>query len=69
MFLCCTTTILFISACGEEPKENSSNGIENPVDTYMDSRVNAMDMAKESVRESNKKVDEQNKAMEALLGK
>ena len=41
----------------------------NPVDTYMDSRVNTIDMAKQSVQESNKKVEEQDKAMKALLGK
>jgi len=35
----------------------------------MDSRVNAIDMAKQSVKESNKKVEEQDKAMKALLGK
>lgn len=54
-------------ACGESQDDSiSPKTIENPVDTYMDSRVSAMDLAKESVKNSNKKVDEQNKAMEAL---
>jgi len=65
----CTATALLLASCGEETKESSSKGLENPVDTYMDSRVNAMDMAKQSVNESNKKTKEQDKAMEALLGK
>ena len=66
IFITCTALILLLSSCGEETTETSSKGIENPVDTYMDSRVNAMDMAKQSVKESNKKTEEQNKAMEAL---
>lgn len=61
-------TSLLLAACGEsQDNSSSSKGIENPVDTYMDSRVSAMDLAKESVKNSNKKVDEQNKAMEALV--
>jgi len=62
----CVSALFIFSGCGEETTETSSKGIENPVDTYMDSRVNAMDMAKQSVKESNKKTEEQNKAMEAL---
>ncbi len=62
-------SLLLLTACGEEEQERASKKIENPVDTYMDSRVNAMDMAKQSVKDSNKKVEEQDKAMKALLGK
>ena len=66
IFILCTASILLLTACGEETKESIKSGIENPVDKYMDSRVNAIDMAKQSVKESNKKVTEQNKALEAL---
>ncbi len=69
IFIFTTAIVLLLSACGEETEKSVSKGIENPVDKYMDSRVHAMDMAKQSVKESNKKVEEQNKAMEALLGK
>lgn len=74
ILLCTAVTVLLLSACGEERTEssnteNANKGMENPVDTYIDSRVNAMDMAKQSVKESNKKVEEQDKAMKALLGK
>ena len=74
ILLCTAVTVLLLSACGEEKiestnTENANKGMENPVDTYMDSRVSAMDMAKQSVKESNKKVEEQDKAMKALLGK
>ena len=69
IFIFCTVTVLLLTACGEETKESSSKGIENPVDTYMDSRMDAMDMAKQSVNESNKRMEEQNKAMKALLEK
>ena len=66
-FILISTTSLLLMGCGESQDDSiSSKTIENPVDTYMDSRVSAMDLAKESVKNSNKKVDEQNKAMEAL---
>ena len=66
LILLTLTSFLFI-ACGEEKKESTtSTTIENPVNTYMDSRLDALDMAKESVKEGNKRVEEQNKAMEAL---
>ena len=66
-FILISTTSLLLMGCGESQDESiSSKTIENLVDTYMDSRVSAMDLAKESVKNSNKKVDEQNKAMEAL---
>jgi len=66
IFVFTAASILLLTACGEETKENIKKEIEAPVDNYMDSRVNAMDMAKQSVKESNKKVAEQNKALEAL---
>jgi len=66
LILLTLTSFLFI-ACGEDKKESTtSTTIENPVNTYMDSRLNALDMAKESVKESNIRVEEQNKVMEAL---
>ena len=65
----CIATVLLLGACGEETKENASKSMENPVDTYMDSRMDAMDMAKQSVNESNNRIEEQNKAMKALLEK
>ena len=67
IFIFCTVTVLLLTACGEETKESSSNGIENPVDTYMDSRMNAMDMARQSVKKNNKRMEKENKAMKALL--
>ena len=69
IFIFCTVTVLLLTACGEETKESSGNGIENPVDTYMDSRMNAMDMAKQSVEKNNQRMEEQNKARKALLEK
>ena len=66
IFILSIVTVLLLAACGEEAQESASKAIETPVDKYMDSRLNAMDMAKQSVKESNKKVAEQNKAMNAL---
>ena len=38
----CTLTLLLLSACGEEEKESNTKTMENPVGTYLDSRVDAM---------------------------
>ena len=61
-----TAIILLLTACGEEPKESSGKAVKTPVGTYLDSRVNAIDMAKKSVKESNKRSKERDKAMESL---
>ena len=61
-----TLTILLLSACGNEAKENNTQTIENPVGTYLDSRVDAMDLAKNSLEESNKRNTEQEEQMKAL---
>jgi len=60
-------SIFFLTACGDEVKENHNKSVKNPVNTYLDSRVNAMDLAKKSVGESNKRAKEQDKALEALM--
>jgi competence protein ComGC len=60
--------LLLLTACSEETQEKqtpSSSSI-NPVDNYMDSRLDALDMAKDSVKQSNIRTEEQNKAMEDL---
>jgi len=45
---------------------NIANTIQNPVNTYLNSRVDARGLAKKSVNESNRRMEEQDKAMEAL---
>ena len=47
--------------------KNIANTIQNPVNTYLNSRVDARGLAKKSVNESNKRIEEQDKAMEALM--
>ena len=59
-------SIFLFTTCGEETQENHTNTIENPKKTYLDSRVDARGLAKKSVNESNKRIEEQDKAMEAL---
>ncbi len=61
-----TLTILLLSACGNEAKENNTKTMTNPVDTYLDSRVDAMDLAKKSLEESNKRSTAQDELMKAL---
>jgi len=46
---------------------NIANTIQNPVNTYLNSRVDARGLAKKSVNVSNKRMKEQDKAMEALI--
>jgi competence protein ComGC len=59
--------LLLLTACSEETQEKQTPSSSiNPVDNYMDSRLDALDMAKDSVKQSNTRTKEQNKAMEDL---
>ncbi len=69
IFILSVAGILLLVSCREDTTESIKKEIEKPVDQYMDSRVNTMDMDKQLVKENNKKTEEQNKAMKALLGK
>lgn len=64
-----TSTLLLLTACGNEEKTSNDESIKNPVNTYLDSRVSAMDLAKVSVKESDKRVKEQDQNIDALLRK
>ena len=64
-----TSTLLLLTACGNEEKTSNDESIKNPVNTYLDSRVSAMDLAKVSVNESDKRVKEQDQNIDALLRK
>ncbi len=44
-----------------------SNTLQNPVNTYLDSRVDAVGNSRKSVTEGNKRMEEQNKAMDDFL--
>jgi len=59
--------LFVLGACGEKTEEKRKTTFENPVDTYMDSRIDAMQNAKAVVNESNKRTKEQEKAMDALV--
>ncbi len=58
---------LFLTACGDKPKEAEKKAVENPVGAYLDSRTDAMSLAKKSVQQSNKRAQEQDKAVEEAL--
>jgi hypothetical protein len=49
--------------------QNIANTLQNPVNTYLNSRTDAMSLAKQAVKKSDKRTEEQDEAMEALLGK
>ena len=66
IFILGIVSILFLTACGEDTQKSASKAIENPVNKYMNSRLNALDIAKQSVKESNKRTKEQNEVMKAL---
>lgn len=53
-------------ACGEDNSTKSTSKIENPIDTYANSRLNALNMAKASAKKSNEAVVQQNKMIEEL---
>ncbi len=59
--------LFVLTACGDEVAEKSETTLENPVDTYMDSRVDAMQNAQSAVEESNKRAKAQEEAMDAVL--
>ena len=63
-----TSSLLLLTGCGEEEKTNNNESIKNPVNTYLDSRVSAIDLAKSSVQESNQRSNEQDKNINALVG-
>jgi hypothetical protein len=44
-----------------------SNTLQNPVNTYLDGRVDAIGNSRKSVNEGNKRMEEQNKAMDDFL--
>jgi hypothetical protein len=44
-----------------------SNTLQNPVNTYLDSRVDSVGNSRKSVTEGNKRMEEQNKAMDDFL--
>jgi hypothetical protein len=44
-----------------------SNTLQKPVNTYLDGRVDAIGNSRKSVNEGNKRMEEQDKAMEAFL--
>lgn len=44
-----------------------SNTLQNPVNTYLDGRVDAIGNSRKSVNEGNKRIEEQNKAMDDFL--
>jgi len=58
------TTLYLLTACVDEKQEIKRETFKNPVDTYMDSRMDALENAKAAAAESNK---EQEEAMKALL--
>ncbi len=64
-----TATTFLLVACGEAPKESKGEAAKNPESTYLDSRIDAIDMAKKSVKKSNKHTKEQDKAMESLINR
>ena len=60
--------ILFLlDACSEGNKESKIETFKNPVNTYMDSRVNTMENAKAIVAESNMKNKKQEDIIKTLL--
>jgi hypothetical protein len=60
--------LFVLTVCGEEAaQEKPETAFENPVDTYMDSRVDAMQNARSVVKEENRRIKAQEEAMDALL--
>ncbi len=66
-FLLYALAVLLLNACGNETNKNDTDSIENPVGVYLDSRVDAVDIAKKSLKVSDKKNAEQEEQRKALI--
>jgi len=56
---------LILTACGEKSTQSTETKVA-PTDSYLDSRVNALNMAKQSTKTSNEAVKKQNEIIEKL---
>ncbi|SFV71123.1 hypothetical protein MNB_SV-13-2187 [hydrothermal vent metagenome] len=59
--------LLTLTACGEKPTQETDSKKDIASETYLDSRVNALDMAQASAKKSNEAVEKQNEMMEKLV--
>lgn len=56
------SSILILTACGEETNNDTA-----PANTYLESRVSTIDLAKNSLKKNNQRIKEQNKNIDALI--
>jgi len=59
--------LLVLTACGDETEKGPKETFKDPVDTYIESRVDAIESAKSVVQESNKRTKAEEEAMKALM--
>lgn len=61
-----TITALLFTACGDEKEVSKSTTTQNSKDSYLGSRVSAIDAAKKSLKESNTRTKEQDKLLDSV---
>jgi hypothetical protein len=59
--------IFVFNACGEDSTEKINKKVTAPAEPYLDSRVNAVNMAKESVKISNEAINKQNENIKKVI--
>jgi len=61
--------LFFCSACSDEKEivENQQKRSQNPVNTYMDSRVNMIENARSALIDSNRHTKEQEEIVNTIL--
>ncbi|WP_294957981.1 hypothetical protein [Sulfurovum sp.] len=65
---CIICTVSLLNGCDSNPAgADKKTSVENPVNTYMDSRVNALENAKAAVAKSNAQTKKQDNAIKALI--
>ncbi len=66
---CIICTVSLLNGCDSNPAAGADKktSVENPVNTYMDSRVNALENAKATVAKSNAQTKKQDNAVKALI--
>ncbi len=60
-------SLSLLSGCGEEHQEKKSETFKNPVNSYMDSRLDALQNAKTAVNKNNARTKTQDEAIKSLV--
>jgi len=68
LFIGVVLPLFLFTGCNKETHETKTiKTFKNPINSYMDSRINAMESAKKAVTKNNQHTKKQNEAIEKLM--